>query len=108
VGSTGNKSVSFIGADKAVSRKAIETGRRGTPWENPYIESFHDKLRDEPLNREIFSSLQEARVVTEDWRCQYNDERPHSSLGYKSPSRFAADFAAPRGQQSTTTTTAQD
>lgn len=80
----------------------------GSPWENPYIESFHDKLQDELLNREIFSSLQEARVVTEDWRCQYNDERPHSSLGHKSPSRFAADFAAPRGQQSTTTTTAQD
>lgn len=72
----------------------------GSPWENPYIESFHDKLRDELLNRELFPSLQEARVVTEDWRCQYNHERPHSSLGYKSPNRFAADFAAPSGAAS--------
>ena len=69
----------------------------GSPWENGRIESFHDKLRDELLNRELFNGLLEARVVTEDWRCQYNHERPHSSLGYKSPNRFAADFAAPSG-----------
>lgn len=75
--------------------------------ENPYIESVHDKLRDELLNRELFPSIQEARV-TKDWRCQCNHERPHSSLGYKSPNRLAADFAAPRGGQSTTTTAAWD
>ncbi len=64
----------------------------GSPWENPYIESFHDKLRDELLNRELFTSLLETRVVIENWRCQYNDDRPHSSLGYKTPNNFAADF----------------
>jgi putative transposase len=57
----------------------------GAPWENAYIESFHDKLRDECLNREIFGSLWEARVVIEQWRLYYNAERPHSSLGYQTP-----------------------
>jgi len=61
----------------------------GSPWENAYIESFHDKLRDECLNREIFGSLWEARVVIEQWRLEYNTERPHSSLGYRTPAEFA-------------------
>jgi transposase InsO family protein len=61
----------------------------GSPWENAYIESFHDKLRDECLNREIFGSLWEARVVIEQWRLYYNAERPHSSLGYRTPAEFA-------------------
>ena len=61
----------------------------GSPWENPYIESFHDKLRDECLNREIFGSLWEARVVIEQWRLYYNAERPHSSLRYQTPAEFA-------------------
>jgi putative transposase len=60
----------------------------GSPWENAYIESFHDKLRDECLNREIFGSLWEARVVIEQWRLYYNAERPHSSLGYQTPAEF--------------------
>jgi len=62
----------------------------GSPWENAYIESFHDKLRDECLNREIFGSLWEARVVIEQWRLYYNAERPHSSLGYQTPSETSA------------------
>jgi transposase InsO family protein len=61
----------------------------GSPWENAYIESFHDKLRDECLEREIFGSLMEAQVVIEQWRLYYNAERPHSSLGYQTPSEFA-------------------
>jgi putative transposase len=61
----------------------------GAPWENAYIESFHDKLRDECLNREIFGSLWEARVVIEQWRLYYNAERPHSSLGYQTPMEFS-------------------
>lgn len=60
----------------------------GSPWENAYIESFHDKLRDECLNREIFGSLWEARVVIEQWRLYYNGARPHSSLGYQTPGEF--------------------
>ena len=62
----------------------------GSPWEQAHIESFHDKLRDELLNRELFGSLREAQVVLESWRCEYNEQRPHSSLGYQTPSEYAA------------------
>ncbi len=57
----------------------------GSPWENGYIESFNGKLRDELLNREIFTSLLEAQVLIENWRKEYNQIRPHSSLGYRPP-----------------------
>lgn len=62
----------------------------GHPWQNGYIESYHDKFRDECLDREWFESLAEARVVIERWRRQYNTQRPHSSLGYQTPAQFAA------------------
>jgi len=58
---------------------------RGSPWENGYIESFNGKLRDELLNREIFTTLQEAKVLIEQWRKEYNQVRPHSALGYRPP-----------------------
>lgn len=57
----------------------------GSPWENGYIESFNGKLRDELLNREIFTTLTEAKVLIEIWRKEYKEIRPHSSLGYKPP-----------------------
>lgn len=55
----------------------------GSPWENGYVESFNSKLRDELLDREIFDSLPEAKVLIERWRRHYNQVRPHSSLGYR-------------------------
>ena len=61
----------------------------GSPWENGHIESFHDKLRDECLNRELFGSLLEAKVLIEQWRIEYNQQRPHSSLRYQTPAEFA-------------------
>jgi len=57
----------------------------GSPWENGYIESFNGKLRDELLDREIFTTLEEAKVLIEQWRREYNQVRPHSSLGYRPP-----------------------
>ena len=63
--------------------------RPGSPWENGHIESFHDKLRDECLNRELFGTLAEARVIVESWRVEYTERRPHSSLGYQTPGEFA-------------------
>ena len=57
----------------------------GSPWENGYVESFNGKLRDEHLNVELFDTLLEAQVLTERWRCEYNQLRPHSSLGYRPP-----------------------
>ena len=57
----------------------------GSPWENGYIESFNGKLRDELLNREIFYSLNEAKIIIEQWRKEYNTVRPHSALHYRPP-----------------------
>ena len=57
----------------------------GSPWENGYIESFHGKLRDEFLNGEMFDTVQEAQVLIERWRKEYNTHRPHSSLGDRPP-----------------------
>jgi len=57
----------------------------GSPWENGYIESFNGKLRDELLNREVFYTLQEAKVLIEQWRQEYNQVRPHSALRYQPP-----------------------
>ena len=62
----------------------------GSPWENGYVESFNGKLRDECLNLERFDTLLEAQVLVERWRCQYNQLRPHSSLGYRPPAPEAA------------------
>lgn len=56
-----------------------------SPWENGYCESFNSRLRDELLNGEIFYILEEAKVVIESWRRQYNTARSHSSLSYKPP-----------------------
>lgn len=66
----------------------------GSPWQNPYVESFHSRVRDELLDVEEFSCLAEARVVIGDWREDYNQRRPHSSLGMRSPAAFAATLAA--------------
>jgi putative transposase len=57
----------------------------GSPWENGYIESFNGKMRDELLDREIFTTLKEAKVLIEQWRQEYNQVRPHSALGYRPP-----------------------
>ncbi len=57
----------------------------GSPWENGYIESFNSKLRDELLNREIFTTLTEAKILIEQWWKEYNQVRPHSALGYRPP-----------------------
>lgn len=62
----------------------------GSPWEQAHIESFHDKFRDECLNRELFESLAVAKVIVEQWRKEYNQQRPHSSLSYQTPDEFAA------------------
>ena len=57
----------------------------GSPWENGSVESFNGKLRDELLDREIFYTLTEAKVLIERWRREYNQVRPHSALGYRPP-----------------------
>lgn len=57
----------------------------GSPWENGYCESFNSKMRDEFLNMEVFSTLNEAKALTKQWVICYNTIRPHSSLNYQPP-----------------------
>lgn len=66
----------------------------GSPWENGYAESFFSRLRDELLNCEEFADLAEARWFAKRRKQEHNEERPHSSLGYQTPSEFAAGCAA--------------
>ena len=65
--------------------------RPGKPTENCYAESFHGRFRDEFLNENYFSDIQEAKNRIEEWRIEYNTFRPHSSLGYKTPEEFLKD-----------------
>lgn len=67
----------------------------GSPWENAYSESFNSRFRDELLNRELFGSVLESRVLSGDWRLDYNHHRPHSSLDYMTPAAFAATCVQP-------------
>jgi putative transposase len=64
----------------------------GSPWQNPYVESFGSRIRDELLSGELFETLAEAQVLVEDWRVDYNENRPHSALGMMAPARFAASW----------------
>ncbi len=69
----------------------------GHPWQNGYCESFNGKFRDECLNEEVFYNQRYAQVVIERWRQQYNTERPHSSLGYRTPAEVARDSVVVAG-----------
>jgi putative transposase len=66
----------------------------GSPWENPFVESFNSRARDELFNTEEFATLLEARVVVEAWRSEYNTYRPHSSLGDLTPAEYAASWTS--------------
>ena len=65
----------------------------GNPWQNGYVESFHDKFRRECVGREIFYTLTERRVVVNDWKRKYNQVRPHRSFGMQTPVEFAKNHS---------------
>lgn len=66
----------------------------GSPWENAYSETFISRFGDELLKREVFTNLLEAKILVEEYRNHYNRERPHSALGYRTPTEFAASCEA--------------
>jgi putative transposase len=66
----------------------------GSPWENGYAESFNSRCRDEFLDAEEFDTLAHARALAGAWQSDYNEFRPHSALGYQTPSEFARTCAA--------------
>jgi putative transposase len=71
----------------------------GCPWQNGFVESFHGKLRDEFLSREVFVSVKEAQVRLETHRRWYNEERPHSSLNYLTPVEFSKTWQQRQSQE---------
>ena len=81
------------GMERKIELVHVEPGR---PMQNGYVESFHGKLRDECLNASWFANLFEARAKIGAWKEEYNEERPHSSLGYLAPREFARRMAALR------------
>lgn len=79
----------FLWSEKmGVKLSFIEPGK---PMQNGFIESFNGKFRDECLNENWFTSLEEARKIIGAWRVHYNEQRPHSALGYKTPKEFAEE-----------------
>lgn len=66
----------------------------GSPWQNPFVESFGSRVRDEVLSVEAFDSVLEAQTVINDWKNSYNHKRPHSSLGWRPPAAYAATLNA--------------
>jgi putative transposase len=75
-----------------LARREIVTAyiEPGKPWQNGVGESFHSRFRDECLDREWFHTPQEARILIEQYRRQYNETRPHSNLGYRTPAEVGA------------------
>ncbi len=69
----------------------------GRPMQNGYIESFNGRMRDELLNESLFVDLDQARQLIGAWTADYNNARPHSSLGYKTPAAYAGTLNAPKG-----------
>jgi putative transposase len=82
----------FLGwlEQRKIAANHIQPGR---PMQNGYIESFNGRLRDECLNANAFPTMADARAKVEHFRRDYNGERPHSALGYRTPNEFAAVFA---------------
>lgn len=76
-------------ADRGIQLHFIQPGK---PTQNANIESLNGRIRDELLNLHSFTSIFEARDIAEQWRVDYNETRPHSSLGYLTPKEFAERF----------------
>jgi len=88
---------------RAVDQWAYEQGlewhtiQPGRPMENGYVESFNGRFRDECLNENWFTDLTDAREKIAEWKLDYNQARPHSALGYRTPEEFAKSSAARGG-----------
>lgn len=71
---------------------AIEYIEPGKPIQNAYVESFNSRFRDECLNEELFLNLEDAKKKIEKWRKEYNEKRPHSAIGMRTPNQFEEEF----------------
>jgi hypothetical protein len=77
-----------------MNHSEIVTIEPGKPWQNGSSESLNGTLRSECLDREWFANLREAKIVIEQWRWEYNTQRPHSSLGYRTPAEVGTEARA--------------
>ena len=84
-------------------RSETATIEPGKPWQNGCVESFHATFRRECLNAESFAHLREAKILIEQWRWEYNTQRPHSSLGYQKPAKVGAEARAAMKSESRAT-----
>ena len=75
-----------------LNKVELDFSRPGKPTDNAYIEAFNSRLRQECLNASWFLSMDDARKRINEWRADYNEARPHSSLGNLTPSEFAAQL----------------
>ena len=93
-----------------LNRSGVSTAYidKGSPWQNGFAESFHSRFRDEFLNAEVFLSLVDVQVRTEQWRKWYNEERPHGSLKYASPNTFAQNAKKEKTERETNAGTNTD
>jgi putative transposase len=92
--------------DEWAHRRGVKLSfsRPGTPTDNPYIESFNGRLREECLNQHWFESLEEAKQILEEWRMEYNMERPHSSLANRTPVehlKYLANLSTDKAEETT-------
>ena len=79
------------GVERQIELVHIQPGK---PTQNAHVESFHGRLREECLNVSWFQNLFDARRKIAAWKIEYNEERPHSSLGYRTPQEFATAMRA--------------
>jgi putative transposase len=84
------------GADRDVALHFIDPGK---PTQNAHIESLNSRIRDELLNAHVFTNIFSARALAEAWRRDYNEQRPHSALGYRTPREFAREFQTTQTSQ---------
>jgi integrase-like protein len=84
----------MLGEGKTIPEVATTYIEPGCPWQNPWIESFSARFRDEVFDCELFSSILEARVIADVWRDTYNRYHPHSSLGMLALAVFAERWRA--------------
>ena len=81
------------------NKVALDFSRPGKPTDNAFIESFNGTVREECLNQHWFLSLEDAQEKLDAWRNDYNENRPHSSLGNRTPSQFAHEGTLARARQ---------
>ena len=80
------------------NKVVLEFSRPGRPTDNAYIESFNGSLRDECLNVHWFDDLTDAKTKLQAWQCEYNESRPHRSLGNLTPLQYKAEWETKRSE----------